>query len=308
MLTKEEFYIQSLRDHLYYLRGIKSFCLTIALSFYKNNEKYINIAADFEKRSSSLISIALSYTNGFISREALLNQIYVTDYTLLCEQLTEKLFSINIDTSITEEELKLKEGINQNINDELLDKIKILNQMALTYAKNFKDFCNEIRTKLDNNELFSFSYSDFFSYLFDEVDTYISDLERIIAMESFSPIYAVGYEYKFATTLQKTARFIRDWADVSKKEIYDIATYYVNSFGEIIDSYLKASISPDVQEKLSDITNNLLIDYQNFIKDILKRLIDKELYFITPSISIDNIYTSVNFYKFILDKEDKNVK
>ena len=259
----------------------------------------------FLDKSTELLRMALSYTNGVVSKEARDNKIYVTEYSLPCELLTEKLFDIDIDTVITQEELDLNEGINQDINEKLLDNIKKLNQMALTFAKNFKEFCNEIRTKLDNNELFSFAYSDFFSFLFDEVNTYIDDLERIIAMESFSPIYAVGYEYNFATTLEKTARFIRDWVDVSRKDIYDIATYYVNSFSEIIDSYLKASISPDVQEKLAVETNNLLLDYQDFLRDILNRLINKELYFITPPISIDNIYTSVNFYKFILDRSSK---
>ena len=305
MLTNREFYIQSLRDHLYYLRDIKDFCITIALSFYKNNVDYINITNSFLEKSSELVKMALSYTDGFISKEALDNQIYVTDYTLPCERLTEKLFGIDINTSVTEEELNLKEGINQNIDNELIENIKKLNQMALTFAKNFKDFCDEIRIKIDNNELFSFSYRDFFSYLFDEVNTYIQDLERIIQMESFSPIYAASYEYDFATTLQKTARFIRDWVDVSYKDVYDIATYYVNSFGEIIDSYLKASLSPDVQGRLSKIINNLLADYQNFLRDILGRLIEKKLYFITPPVSIDNIYTSINFYKFVLDQSSK---
>ena len=305
MLTNKEFYIQSLRDHLYYLRDLKDFCITIELSFYKNREDYINMTQSFLDKSTELLRMALSYTNGVVSKEARDNKIYVTEYSLPCELLTEKLFDIDIDTVITQEELDLNEGINQDINEKLLDNIKKLNQMALTFAKNFKEFCNEIRTKLDNNELFSFAYSDFFSFLFDEVNTYIDDLERIIAMESFSPIYAVGYEYNFATTLEKTARFIRDWVDVSRKDIYDIATYYVNSFSEIIDSYLKASISPDVQEKLAVETNNLLLDYQDFLRDILNRLINKELYFITPPISIDNIYTSVNFYKFILDRSSK---
>ena len=120
-----------------------------------------------------------------------------------------------------------------------------------------------------------------------------------------------SYEYNFATTLQKTARFIRDWVDVSRKDIYDIATYYVNGFGIIIDSYLKASISPMIQEKLAIDLNKLLVDYQGFLKDILTKLVSKEFSFITPPVSIDNIYMSVNFYIFVLDmssKEDFDVK
>ena len=305
MLTNRDFYIQSLRDHLYYLRTIKDFCVTIELSFYKNNIDYINTVELFLKKSTELIKQALSYTDGVVSREALENQIYVSDFTLPCEKITEQLFEININTAITEEELNLKEGINQNINDELINNIKKLNEMAIIFAKNFKDLCNEIRVKMDNNELFSFSYIDFFNYLFDEVNTYIDDLERIMLMESFSPIYAASYDYNFASTLQKTARFIRDWVDVSQKDIYDIATYYVNSFGEIIAAYLKMSLSPISQEELSVSLNNLLVEYQNFLKEILIRLVNKKLSFITPAVSLDNIYTSVNFYKFVLDMSSK---
>ena len=307
LLTDKEFYIQSLRDHLYYLRSIREFCLTIELSFYKNNGEYIALSQNFADKANSLAKEALSYTGGLVSSEALTSGIYVTEFSLPCELLTEKLFGINIDTTFTEEELKFQAGLNQNINESLIKNIQRLNEKALIFAQNFKMFCNEIREKLDSNQLFSFSYSDFFSYLFDEVDSYILDLQRIIAMEGYSPIYAVGYEYKFATTLQKTARFIRDWVDVSSSDIFDLANYYVNSFGEIIDLYLKASISPEVQEDLAINTNNLLSDYQDFLKNILTKLINGDLYFITPPVSIDNIYKSVNFYKFVLDIEEKEI-
>lgn len=303
MLNEKEFYIESLRDHLYYLRTIRGFCITIELSFYKNNLNYIEICSDFADKCNELGKEAISYTNGFVSKEALDNNIYVTEYSLPCEKLTEKLFGINIDTVFTESELKLQEGINKNINSELIEKIKNFNNRCLIFAKNFSTFCLEIKNKLDSNDLFSFSYSDFFSYIFDELNTYILDLERIIRMEGYSPIYAVDYEYNFSVTLEKTAKYIRDWVDVNNSDVFDMANYFVNSFDEIINSYLKASISPSVQEELSNKTKELLTDYQDFIRKILNRLINKELYFITPPISLDNIYTSVNFYKFNLGDE-----
>ena len=87
-----------------------------------------------------------------------------------------------------------------------------------------------------------------------------------------------------------------------------MASFYVNSFAEIINEYLKASISPNVQIELSNKIRDILIDYQDFLKDILRKLINKELYFITPPISIDNIYTSVNFYLFNLNIEEGEVE
>lgn len=308
MLNERDFFVQSLRDHLYYLRTIREFCITIELSFYKNNNEYINIAGDFANKCDELGREAISYTGGFVSKEALDSGIYVTEFSLPCEKLTEKLFGIDINTAFTQKELEFQAGINENINKEIIENIKKLNNKALVFANNFSKFCEEIRDKLDINNLFSFLYSDFFSYIFDEINMYILDLERIIRMEGYSPIYAVGYEYNFAVTLQKTSRFIRDWVDVKSIDVFDMASFYVNSFGEIIDKYLKASISPDVQEELANQTNNLLGDYQDFIKGILRRLIAGDIYFITPPVSIDNIYTSVNFYKFTLDLQESEVK
>ena len=308
MLNEKEFYIESLRDHLYYLRTIRNFCITMELSFYKNNLKYIEMCEDFANKCDELGREAISYTGGLVSREALDNNIYVSEFSLPCERLTEKLFGIDINTSFTEEELSFQSGLNQNIDSDVINKIKKLNEKALTFAKNFSTFCVEIRDKLDNNELFSFSYSDFFNYLFDEVNTYILDLERLIRMEGLSPIYAVGYEYNFSQTLLKTAKFIRDWVDVKSVDVFDMANFFVNSFNEIINEYLKASISPDIQEILSNKMTNLLTDYQDFIRGIIRRLLNKELYFITPPVSLDNIYTSVNFYKFTLTIDEKEVR
>ena len=306
MLKEREFFIESLRDHLYYLRTIRNFCITIELSFYKNNIKYIEICEDFAKKCDELGKEAISYTGGFVSKEALENNIYVSEFSLPCEVLTEKLFGIKIDTAFTEKELSFQSGLNEKINSDIINEIMTLNKKALTFAKNFSTFCVEIRDKLEKNELFSFSYSDFFNYLFDEVNTYILDLERLIRMEGYSPIYAIGYEYNFAITLEKTAKFIRDWVDVNSTDIFDIASYYVNAFAELIDKYLKASISPDIEKELSENMNSLLADYQNFLKDILNKLINHKLYFITPPISLDNIYTSVNFYKFTLNLEESD--
>lgn len=302
MLNEREFFVQSLRDHLYYLRTIRNFCITVELSFYKNNLKYIEICGDFANKCDELGREAISYTGGVVSKEALDNDIYVSEFSLPCEKLTEKLFGINIDTAFTEEELKFQSGLSEVFD---IDKVMELNKKALVFAKNFSTFCVEIRDKQDSNLLFSFSYSDFFNYLFDEVNTYILDLERLIRMEGLSPIYAIGYEYNFAVTLEKTAKFIRDWVDVNSTDVFDMANYYVNSFAEIIDKYLKASISPDVEAELSEVTNNVLSDYQVFLKDIISRLISHKLYFITPPISLDNILTSVNFYKFTMNLSEK---
>ena len=308
MLNEREFFIESLRDHLYYLRTIRNFCITLELSFYKNNLQYIEICQDFANKCDELGKEAVSYTGGRVSKEALDNNIYVSEFSLPCEKLTEKLFGINIDTSFTEEELKLQAGRNEKINKEIIDKIMILNKKALVFAKNFSTFCVEIRDKMNKNELFSFSYSDFFNYIFDEINTYILDLERLVRMEGLSPIYAIGYEYNFSVTLEKTAKYIRDWVDVKSTSVFDMASFYANSFSEIINEYLKASISPDVQIELSNKIRDILIDYQDFLRDILRKLINKELYFITPPISIDNIYTSVNFYLFNLNIEEGEVR
>lgn len=303
MLNNNELFTQSLNDHLYYLRSIREFCITIELTFYKNNQSFIDKARDYARKCEELGRKAIGYANNSISKEALDNEIYFTKYTLDIELLTEKLFGVSLNTNITQEELKLAVGNTPNIGN--INKIKELNKEVLEFVEEFQNFCKEIRDDLKNVLLFSYSYIDYFDYMITDVNTYILDLNRLISNESVSPVYAIGYEYYVSTSLAKTASFIRGWINPIHQDIFDLANYYLNNFNTIVNEYLKTSFSPNVQNNINRRLLNLISEYQSFVSNMLDRLLKGEIYFITPPITIDNIYTSVNFYKYILSIQNK---
>ena len=146
---------------------------------------------------------------------------------------------------------------------------------------------------------------DYFDYMITDVNTYILDLNRLINNEGVSPVYAIGYEYYVSTSLAKTASFIRGWINPIHQDIFDLANFYLNNFNNIVNEYLKTSFSPNIQNNINERLLNLITEYQSFISNILSRLLKGEIYFITPPITIDNIYTSVNFYKYILSIQNK---
>ena len=84
MLNEKEFYIESLRDHLYYLRTIRNFCITMELSFYKNNLKYIEICIDF----ANLTEKYLKNNNNDLSIET---EKIVLNYKLFVSDIIDRL-------------------------------------------------------------------------------------------------------------------------------------------------------------------------------------------------------------------------
>lgn len=305
MLNDEQYFLQSITNNLYYLRTIREFCTTIQLSFYKNNQSYIKTAEEFALKCEELGKEILSYVKGNVNELALESNIFVTEYTLPSELLTEKLFGIDLNTSLTEEELEFEGDPVVPLSS--IAEIEALNQKALALAKNFSTFCLEIKEKIENLELFSYAYLDFFDYMYKETELYILELDRIINREAYSPVYVTGYEYYFNSSLMKTAEFIQGWINPSERDVSDNASYFINAFQNLSDEYLKAGISPQVQEDLLNKSIALVEQYQRFLEYVLKGVLDGSFHFTTPPTTIDNIYTSANFYYYNLTNS-KNLR
>ena len=304
MLDNNEIYEQSLVDHLYYLRAIRSYCISIGLSFFGNNEEYINEAINLGIRAREIENLAISYTNNKVGKEISNSGFYVTPYTISCELLTEKLFGVSLNINIQENIKALSNKADFVVNSDMILKINNLNQQGLTLAHDFCSFSLMIREKLIKKELFSYLYPEFFNYTYDAVDIYVKDLERIIKKEDYAPIYLQNYAYYFNEAYKKTAKFLRGFLDTRHQDIFDMATFYVNSFANLVDKYLKE----DNNDELSLQTENLVINYKDFISNTIQKLLNKEIYFITPANTIDHFLASTNVYLYIMNYIRKKPK
>ena len=297
MLSNKEFFQESIVNHIYFGGTIRRFCTIIGLTFYKNNQNYIDRAIELGTRATDIINITISLMDDEIKKEVINNNVYITEYTKDIDLLTEKLFEINLQLQ-TDNDLKLlNEKKNVEYNDIIVEKITNLNNESLILINDFNKFVKEIKEKLDNQELFSYLYPDYFNYMFEEISVYGRDIERINSKKNYTEFYLKEFRYYFNELLRKSSEYVRGFLDTSHQDLFDKASFYVNSFASLTEKYLKNNNDLSLY---SD-TERLVKEYKKFISQIIEKLLSDEVYLITPPVMLDDILTNINVYLFILE-------
>lgn len=306
MLSEVNFVQESIAINLYYLRTLREFCLNIQTSLVPFEKGYISKAESIALSCERLGNDITSFASGMVSKEALDYQIYVTQYTLECEKLTEKLFNIDIDTGITEKELQLKSGEPKTVSKEMVDSMKRINAEAFSLADEFSKLCTEIVDKMEINELFSYSYIALTRFMIYETELFKSGLERLIQQFQIDPSSAANYEFYFNNSMRSIAIFIEKLVDPINEDIFDKAKWFENSFNEAEEAYKTTPLTPDNQKALTEKETLLVKEFHNFMEECIKKLLAREVYFIIEPIFWDNMYTQINFFQYILNYNKKN--
>ena len=303
MLKEQDFLEQSLNSNLFYLRTLRDFCINIQLSFF-GNSVYIGSASSLAKQSQDLGRELVTYTNGIIPKDAKEYQLYYTDYTLATEKLTEELFNLNLATDITENISNLTVGTNQAPTLENIKKIEDFNKKALTIATEFVNLAEEIRKKLLNNELFSYSYPLLYDYMIRTINIYKAELVRLEEKIVKDPILVVDTEYDYNITLYEIISFLRGLINPNAaRYILELNELLNEEYPKLLDNYNNLPLSPENQLMLSEESLRLLRKTRILIKDMLKDLLDANLYFIIEPLAIDNFYRNTNYFLYIIDQD-----
>lgn len=301
MLDNKQIFEESLVNHLYFAGTIRSFCITIGLTFFKNNQDYIDRAIDFGYRATDITNKAIIYMNKELANAVLENNVYITEYTKQIDLLTERLFDINLQIGVDKDIELLTSRGNVLYNEETMKKIDELNNESLILINEFKGFCQEIKKQLDEQELFSYLYPDFFNYMYDEISVYGRDIERILSKKDYTNFYLSEYTYYFNNLLKESALYIRGFLDTIHQDIFDMASFYINAFNNLIEKYLKGEndISLNIE------TEKMVLQYKSFVSKIIQDLLTSKVYYITPPVVLDNFLTNINVYLYIIKYVDK---
>ncbi len=296
MLNNKDVYEQSIVNHIYFLGSIRVFCTAIGLTFFKNNQEYIDKGIEIGRESTRICDLALSYLNEEIASQILNNEVYITKYTKELDDLTEKLFKVDLENQVDKDINILKTRKDVVYTDELIKNINDLNNQGLKLVNDFKTFVSDIKNKLDKDTLFSYLYPNFFTYMYDEVSVYGRDLERIISRKDYTKFYLSEFTFYFNELLKKSSEYIRGFLDTTHQDLFDKATIYIDAFGELIEKYLKNNSDITLFNETEELVNS----YKVFVISIIEKLLNKEIYFIIPPIVLDNFLTDINVYLFIL--------
>lgn len=303
MISDTTFVTQSLINHLFYLRTLREFCLNIQLSFYQNKQNIIEIAEGLGKRYEELNIEAIELANGNIPNQIIKNSYFITDYTLNCELLTEKLFDVDINTNITVDQINLTgfDKINDvEINDEMLNNISLLNNNVIELTKNFIDFCKDLRKAMMESKIFSYSYPLIYSYMIEEATLYISDLERIQEKISADPTYIINFEYYFSNAMMQASQFIIGLSDPNQTAIITNADNYRKAFSNLMKRYQQSNNSPEAQQILGEEAIDLIKSFRIFLSKIIDGVLNNNYYFIVEATFLDNLLTEANYFFYLL--------
>lgn len=301
MINDTLFMIQSLIDNLFYLRTMREFCLNIQLSFLENNKYYIDIANDFGIRCEELGERVIKLANKNLPESILNSNSFVTDYTLNCELVTEKLFNVDINTNLTIAEMNIEAGSKFNYTEEELAEITDINENAIALSKNFIDFCKEILDLLKENKLFSYTYPTFFNFVIKEMDFYYNDLLRLSAKNSADPTFIVNYEYWYCDSMKTISQLIIGLCDPSLTTILTNSDNFRKIFMKQMTLYKEMNITPDSQLKLNQSTIQYVEDFIKFLRVIINGILNNKYYFIVDPIFFDNMLTEAYYFLYLLN-------
>ncbi len=307
MLNEEEFYKESLNTNLYYLRALRDFCINIQLSFYNDNE-YKERAGLLANKSQDLGRQLVTYTNGVVPIKSLDYQVFYTKYTLETEKLTEKLFSLDLATDITENQLKLTPEENIKVDKSMIETMEEFNQKALDISNEFISLMNEIVDQLTTNNLFSYSYPTLCNFMIKTINLYIIELNRLKQKIKKDPILALDIEYEYNITSYQIVSFLRGLIDTN-------ATKYIESLNEILndiypqllDDYNNLPLSPENQEILITRSIEVIRTIRLLISNMLEDLLNANLYFIIEALAIDTFYRNINYFLYVLSNDTKEI-
>ncbi len=300
MLSDALYVQQSLINNLFYLKTLHKFCLNIQLSFFQNNESYIEVAEGMAKRYEELREKLIPIANNRLPKEIIESDSFVTNYSLDCELLTEKLFGIDINTNLTTEEMNLEPGNDENISQELLDQIHQLNEDAIELTRNFIDFCKYLLDNMKQSNIFSYLYPLIYTYMIEEASLYANDLYRIQQRDSADPTFVVNYEYWFSTSMKQACQFIIGLSDPEQTSIITNADNYRKIFAEQMKRYKEGNITPEIQQLLNEESIEQLQGFISFLTKIIEGILDQTYYFIIAPIFFDNLLTEAYYFLYLL--------
>ena len=307
MLTEEEFYKESIDANLYYLRTLRDFCINVELSFY-GNTPYKARAESLARRSQDLGREIVTSTNGKVPSKGLSYQIFYTEYTLPIERLTEKLFTLNLGTNITEIQLRLTPTDTFEVNDNLITSMTSFNDRATSIANDFIELSKEITKEMTSNNLFSYSYPTMYNFMIITIELYRGELNRLKERTKKDPIIALDTEYGYNITAYEITSFLRGLIDPSADSYIEVLNNILNEiYPKLLEDYNSLPLSPENQQNLTERSITVIRRIRLLISNMLRDLLDAKLYFIIEPLAIDNFYRNINYFLYALDADMKEV-
>lgn len=226
----------SLELHLFFDRIMKEHSIFLEAGFLEKDRNLKEIANNYQKQFSTILNEIVNISNGNISRDFLASEEMITKNTKEAEEKTSLLTGIEINTTITNKELRLNSG-NININPNLLNRISMINKKTIILLSNFIKYKEEVLNRVLNCNLYTSNYPLLINHITNEAKMYYKLLRKVENKEVFTETYIYEQELFWNDIMKEHAMFIRGGLDPSENDLIMTANNFVNDYKKIEEEY-----------------------------------------------------------------------
>lgn len=229
-MTNEMFVKRSLELHLFFLRIMKEHALFMAVSFPPKNEDFIREGAELNSQFNNLLREALELASGVIMVE----NDAATEFTLPAEEKTSFLTGMQIDTALTEAELRMARP-GARVDAQIVERVGNLNNRILSATRNIIRYKTRVLDALLACELLSSNYPLLIEHIRREAIRYVDLVTRLQNPAEPENIQQelIEDEFFWNQIMEEHAEFIRGYLDPTETELFDLADDFAVRFNEL---------------------------------------------------------------------------
>lgn len=235
-MNNNEYVRLSLELHLFFDRIMKEHSLFLETAFMEKDKDLKEVANNFQRMFSEILDRVVTLADGNVTNEFLNAGEIVTKNTIMAEDKTSNLSGVPINTNITERELRLRGG-RVNVNNELLNNIRMINQKTLPAIQNLIYFKGDILNKVLSCKLYTTNYPLLIEHIMNEAKMYLNLLRKVENREAFTEKYIYEQEIFWNNIMMEHAEFIRGLLDPSEKQLLLTADKFAKEYSMIINNY-----------------------------------------------------------------------
>lgn len=232
---------KSLELHLFFGRIMKEHALFLRAGFTPANPDFSEKAEYYMKEFESLLSQAVTLSNGLVQKNVLCSGEIVTEFTLNAEKQTECFTGIPIDQTITERTRNIRcSDPNSKRCADRKSLVHRLNQTALRLLDGLITFKEEILSCVLQCKLFTLNYPLLIEHIIREAKLY-RQYVAALQMNRDLPLRSMrDAECFWNQIMMEHAMFIRGLLDPCEAELISSADKFAKEFCDLLANCRKA--------------------------------------------------------------------
>ena len=292
---------KSLDVNLFFLRIMKEHSLFLAVGFIPSHTDYYQEALKFNEHFNGLLNNAVKLSRGVIS----INNDAVTDFTLDAEKATSRATNLPIDTTLTQNELLLRDqSLNRISSIELTNEIRSLNEKAIRATKNLIRFKSRILNDLLTCKIIYNLYPLLIEHIRREAVLFVNILTKLQNNETDIEMNKLIEEEIFWNRImEEHSEFIRGLLDTTEEELIKVANDFALKYEDLNKEAYNAASNPNLVPAITKKSLNLTKLIRDFKTQATQGLLNCDIRSIISPLLGDHVLRESNHYLRILESK-----